>query len=103
MRPLNYPSEKLELEHATKKVTCESALREAGIDETLIAKKLKEQLEAQQPRWNPKKNAFDLFLDHYARLAALREAFKILGVCLPEREDYRIPKVIVTSAIPPHA
>lgn len=60
-------------------VTCESALREAGVDETLLAKKLKEQLEAKQPRWNPKKKAFDLFPDHDAQLAALREVVKIFG------------------------
>jgi hypothetical protein len=35
----------------TIRLTCESALREAGVDEALIAKKLKEQLEAKQTRW----------------------------------------------------
>ncbi len=62
-----------------KRDTCESALRKAGISEALIAKKLREQLEAKQPRWNPKKKAFELFADNDARLAALREAIKIFG------------------------
>lgn len=68
-------------------VTCESALRETGVDETLIAKKLKEQLEAKQPRWNPKKKAFDLFPDHDAQLAALREVVKIFGGYPSESES----------------
>jgi hypothetical protein len=66
-------------EDVAKHVTCESVLREAGISEALIAKKLKEQLEAKQPRWNPEKKAFELFPDHDAQRAALREAIKILG------------------------
>jgi hypothetical protein len=66
-------------EDVSEQLTCESALREAGISEALIAKKLKEQLEAKQPRWNPEKKAFELFPDHDARRAALREAIKILG------------------------
>lgn len=101
MRPPNYPSEKLEREHTTKTVTCESALREAGIDETLLAKKLKELLEAKRPWWNPKKQAFDLFPDDRARLAALRLAFKILGSYPAEREDNEL-LVINTSEIPAH-
>jgi hypothetical protein len=60
-------------------VTCESALREVGVDEALIAKKLKEQLDAKQPRWNPEKKAFELFADNNARLAAIKEAIKIFG------------------------
>lgn len=76
-------------------VTCESALREAGIDEKLIGKKLKEQLEAKHPRWNPKKKAFDLFPDHDARLAALREAVKIFGGDATEREDKDRAPVII--------
>jgi len=62
-----------------KRDTCESALRKAGISEALIAKKLKEQLEAKQPRWNPEKKAFELFADNNARLAAIKEASKIFG------------------------
>src|SRR5258708_32917616 len=62
-----------------KRDTCESALRKAGISEALIAKKLKEQLDAKQPRWNPEKKAFELFADNNARLAAIKEAIKIFG------------------------
>jgi hypothetical protein len=69
-------------------------LREAGVNETLIAKKLKEQLEAKQPRWNPKKNEFDLFPDHDARLAALREAVRIFGGYLSQSEDKQARLII---------
>jgi hypothetical protein len=71
----------------TTSLSCESALREAGVDEALIARKLKEQLEAKQPRWNPKKKEFDLFPDHDARLAALREAVRIFGGFPAPSED----------------
>jgi len=69
-------------------------LREAGVNETLIAKKLKEQLEAKQPRWNPKKKEFDLFPDHDARLAALREAVRIFGGYPSPSEDNQAPLII---------
>jgi hypothetical protein len=78
----------------TIRLTCESALREAGVDEALIAKKLKEQLEAKQPRWNPKKKEFGLFPDHDARLAALREAVKIFGGYPALSEDNHAPVII---------
>jgi hypothetical protein len=51
----------------------------AGVNEALIAKKLKEQLEAKQTRWNPEKKAFELFADHDARLVALREVIRLFG------------------------
>jgi len=75
--------------------TCESALREAGVDERLIAKKLKEQLEAKQQRWNPKRNAFDSFPDYKRRLAALKEILKIFGSYpSPENDDKRHTTII---------
>jgi hypothetical protein len=74
-------------EDVTEHLTCESALREAGVDEPLIAKTLKEQLEAKQPRWNPKKQAFDLFPDYDARTAALRELVKIFGGYPSDNEE----------------
>ncbi len=81
-------------EDVTIHLTCESALREAGVDEALIAKKLKEQLEAKQPRWNPKKKAFDLFADHDARLAALREVVRIFGGYPLPSENNEAPLLI---------
>ncbi|SRR5258708_18566512 len=81
-------------EDVTIPLTCESALREAGVDEARIAKKLKEQLEAKQPRWNPKKKAFDLFPDHDARLAAVREAVRIFGGYPSPSEDNQAPLII---------
>ena len=91
-------------EDPTEHVTCESALRTAGVDEGLIAKKLKEQLEAKQPRWNPKKKAFDLFADHDARLAALREAVRIFGgYPSPSEDNNQAPLIIdfTDSALSP--
>src|SRR5262249_8462199 len=67
----------------------------AGVDVALIGKKLKEQLEAKQPRWNPKKKAFDLFVDYDARLAALREAVKIFGGYPSPSEDKNEEPVII--------
>jgi len=81
-------------EHPTEHVTCESALRAAGVDEALIAKKLKEQLEAKQPRWNPKKKAFELFADHDARLAAIREAVRHFGGYPSPSDDDQAPVII---------
>lgn len=72
-------------------------MREAGIDETLLVEKLKELLEAKRPWWNPKKQAFDLFPDHRARLAALRLAFKILGSDPAERKERTMSYLINTS------
>jgi hypothetical protein len=37
-----------------EKITCESALREEGIDEAFVARKLKGLLRAEGRRWNPK-------------------------------------------------
>jgi hypothetical protein len=90
-------------EDPTEKLTCESALREAGVDESLIAKKLKEQLEAKQPRWNPRKKAFDLFADHDARLAALREVVRIFGGHPSPSENNQAPLIIdfTDSALSP--
>ncbi len=90
-------------EDPTENVTCESALREAGVDEALIAKKLKEQLEAKQPRWNPKKKALELFADHNARLAALREVVRIFGGYPSPSEDNQAPLIIdfTDSALSP--
>jgi len=81
-------------ERPAEHVTCESALRAAGVDEALIAKKLKEQLEAKQPRWNPKKKAFDLFPDPDARLAAIREAVRLFGGYPLPSDDDQAPVLI---------
>lgn len=82
-------------------VTCESALREAGVDERQIAKKLKEQLEAKQPRWNPEKKAFDLFPDHDTRLAALREAVRIFDGYPSESDGGGGPVIIDMGPLTP--
>ena len=82
-------------------ITCESALREAGVDERLIAKKLKEQLEAKQPRWNPKRNVFQLFPDHSTRLAALREILRLFGAYPSEDEEGQGNITLIMDGITP--
>jgi hypothetical protein len=79
MRPPNYPGETLESEKLTAAITYESALRDAGVNEALIAKKLKSLLEAKQQRWNPKKKIFDELDDYDIQLAAAKEIIKIFG------------------------
>lgn len=83
MTPENYPGEKFEPGKPTATV---SASRDAGINEELIAKELKEQLEAKRGRWNPKKKDHEQFPDNDARLAALRVTIKIFGGYLTENE-----------------
>lgn len=85
----------------TEKVTCEAALREAGVNEALIAKKLKDLLEAKHPRWNPKKKAFDMFDDYDTQLAAAREAVKIFGAYPSPGEDNQVPLIIDLGALSP--
>jgi hypothetical protein len=87
MRPANYPGEKPEREDPTATVTFESALRDAGVTEGLLAKKLKAQLEAKKPRWNPKKKSWEEPDDYETQLAAAREIIKIFGGYSSESEN----------------
>ena len=66
--------------------TCESALREEGIDEMFVARKLKDLLGAQTQRWNPKKESYQKFEDYGTQLAALREIAKIFDI-YPKDDD----------------
>ncbi|SRR5258708_1452469 len=63
-----------------KEITYDSALREEGIDEVFVAKKLKALLRAQGRRWNPKKGSLEKCEDYVTQLAAFREIAKILGI-----------------------
>src|SRR3979409_814616 len=81
-------------------ITNESALREAGIDEVFIARKLKDLAQAQGRRWNPKKGSWEKFEDYGTQLAALREIAKILGLYAKDSDDPRGPTLIDISAIP---
>lgn len=87
-------------ESPKERVTCESALREAGIDEKLIGKKLKEQLEAKHPRWNPKKKAFDLFPDHGVDLPPAGKLSRYLAAMQP-KEKTKIGH-LSSSTLPTH-
>src|SRR5258708_37708623 len=63
-----------------KEITYDSALREEGIDEVFVAKKLKALLRAQGRRWNPKKGSLAKWEDYVTQLAAFREIAKSLGI-----------------------
>ena len=81
-------------EDTTAHFTVGYALREIGVDEAFLAKKLKEQLDAKQPRWNPRRKKYELVPDNDARLAAIREAIKFLGGYPIERDDNEGPVLI---------
>jgi hypothetical protein len=86
-----------------KEITYESALREEGIDEVFVARKLRDLSRAQGPRWNPKKEAWEKFEDYGTQLAAVREIAKILGIYatqVKDSEDENKPIEINISAIP---
>ncbi len=91
-----------ESEIVKEKITYESALREEGIDEVFVARKLKDFLRAEGRRWNPKKRTWEKCEDYDTQLAALREIAKISGIYAKDSEGTDVPVVIVDmSAIPP--
>ena len=96
-----YPVRK-NLESPKKEITYESALREEGIDEVFVARKLKDLSRAQGRRWNPKKGSWEKFEDYGTQLAALREIAKILGIYAVEKDlenENRTCKINI-SALP---
>ncbi len=72
---------------AKEEITYDSALREEGIDEVFVAKKLKALLRAQGRRWNPKKGSLEKCEDYVTQLAAFREVAKILGIYASKESD----------------
>jgi hypothetical protein len=70
-----------------EEITYESALREEGINEVFVARKLKDLSGAQGRRWNPKKGSWEKFDDHGTQLAALREIAKIFGIYPAQEKD----------------
>jgi len=84
-----------------ERITCESALREEGIDEVFVARKLKELLRAQRQRWNPRKRSWDKFEDYDTQLAALSESAKTLCMYRKDLEGGDVQVLIDMSAIPP--
>ncbi len=83
-----------------EEITYESALREEGIDERFVARKLKDLLRAQGRRWNPKKGSWEKFEDYGTQLAALREIAKIFGIYPTDSGGADVPRIINISAIP---
>ena len=64
----NRSSNLQESETAKENITYESALRDVGIDEVFVARKLKDLVQAQERRWNPKKESWEKFEEpHPAR------------------------------------
>lgn len=82
-----------------EEITYESALREVGIDEAFVARKLMDLVQAQGRRWNPKKGSWEKFEDHGTQLAALREIAKILGLYAKQSNDSRVPTIIDISCM----
>jgi hypothetical protein len=89
-----------ESEIVKEDITYESALREEGIDEAFVARKLKDLLRAKGQRWDPKKGSWEKFEDYGTQLAALREIAKISGIYAKDSEDADVPTTINISAIP---
>jgi hypothetical protein len=88
-----------------EEITYESALREEGIDERFVAKKLKDLSGAQERRWNSKKGSWEKFEDYGTQLAALREIAKIFGIYPTQEKDLENGNKILhvnVSAIPKH-
>ncbi len=86
---------------AKEGITYESALREEGIDEAFVARKLKDLLRAQGRRWNPKKGSWEKFEDYGIQLAALREIAKIFGIYAKDPEDSDVPVIIDLGGLTP--
>jgi len=85
---------------AKKEITYESALRAEGIDEVFVARKLKDLLGAQTPRWNPKKESYQKFEDYGTQLAALREIAKIFDIYPKDDDANGSVRTINISALP---
>ena len=83
-----------------EKITCESALREEGIDEAFVARKLKGLLRAEGRRWNAKTRTLEKCEDYDAQLAALKEVAKIFGIYRKDSEGSNVPLIIDISSIP---
>ena len=91
-----------ESEVVKEEITYESALREQGIDEVFVARKLKDLSRAQGRRWNPKKGSWEKFEDYGTQLAAVREIAKILGIYATQEDSESENKTVKIdiSAIP---
>ena len=83
-----------------EEITSASALRDVGIDEMFVARKLRDLLRAQGQRWSPKKGSWQKCEDYSTQLAALREIAKILDIYPKDPEDADRPLRIDISAIP---
>jgi hypothetical protein len=81
-------------------ITYEAALREEGIDEVFVARKLKKLLRAQGRRWNPKKGSWEKCEDYDTQLAALSESAKTLCMYRKDSEGGDVQVLIDMSSIP---
>jgi hypothetical protein len=69
-----------------QQATCESALRESGVDESFIAQRLVDMLKAKRKRWNTATKSWEIFEDNVTQLLAIREAAKLLGMYPTQKE-----------------
>ena len=83
-----------------EEITYASALRDVGIDEVFVARKLKDLLGAQTQRWNPKKESYQKFEDYGTQLAALREIAKIFDIYPKDDDANGSVRTINISGIP---
>ena len=72
-----------------KEITYRSALRDEGIDEVFVARKLKDLLRAKGRRWNPKKGSWEKFEDYGTQLAALRRLPRFLPFTPPRKRTQK--------------
>jgi len=82
-----------------EKITLESALREVGVDEVFLARRLMDLLQAQRRGRNHKKGSWEKFEDYGTQLAALRETNRIFGVY--PKDDLNEEDKVVTIHLGP--
>jgi hypothetical protein len=87
---------------AKKEITYASALRDVGIDEVFVARKLKDLLGAQTQRWNPTKGSWQKFEDYGIQVAALREIAKIFDIYPKDDDANGSVRTINISSLPFH-
>ncbi len=78
-------------------------LRHVGIDEVLIAKRLKKLIRAKEPKWNAATKSWDVFESGSIQLGALQSAIKLLDLEPPKRiagQDGGAIPIVVHHSIP---
>ena len=100
MSPANNPGETPKRETPTATKTCQSALRDAGVDEELLAIKLKSLLDAKKQRWNHKNKSWEEFDDCATQLEAIKEILKLFGGYPSDIEETK-SFIFINDSMPP--